>query len=217
MEKRRKYETSGLIEDQYESGSEGRVLRNLLKIKSKREMDRREAQEQLRTFEDVSRLFAENHRFTAEDICQIHKIWLGSIYPWAGKYREVNISKGGFSFTAAQQVPVLIEDFEKNVLQKFTPCRFQSVEEIIAALAIVHTALILIHPFREGNGRLARILSILMCWQAQLPTLDFGGIVGRRKKEYFAAVQAGMAKNYKPMEEIFKAVLRRTLKGATKR
>ena len=210
--KSRKYETSGMTEDQYEPGSGGRVLRNLLKIKSKREMDHLEAREQLRTLDDIARLFGESHSFTADDICQIHKIWLGRIYPWAGTYRHVNISKGGFSFAAARHIPALMEDFEKNILRKLTPCRFQSFDEVISALAAVHTELILIHPFREGNGRLARLLSDVMCWQAQLPTLDFGGITGKKKKEYFAAVRSGMNRNYKPMEEIFRTVLKRTLR-----
>ena len=64
---------------------------------------------------------------------------------------------------------------------------------------------------------MARLLSILMGWQAQLPTLDFGGIVGKKKEEYFVAVRAGMAKDYKPMKAIFEVVIQRTLTSASKR
>ena len=92
-----------------------------------------------------------------------------------------------------------------------------SLEQIVEALAIVHVELVLIHPFREGNGRMARLLSILMGWQAQLPTLDFGGITGKKKKDYFAAVRAGMARDYRPMAEVFESVVRRTLKNAPKK
>ena len=92
-----------------------------------------------------------------------------------------------------------------------------SIKQIAEALAVVHTELVLIHPFREGNGRMARLLSILMGWQAQLPTLDFGGITGKKKKKYFAAVRAGVARNYKPMEEIFESIIKRTLKNTLRR
>ena len=34
--------------------------------------------------------FNENHQFTIEDICHMHKLWLGKIYPSAGKYRTEN-------------------------------------------------------------------------------------------------------------------------------
>ena len=178
--------------------------------------DRTEAQEQLRALDVISKLFGENHRFTAEDICQIHKIWLGRIYPWAGQYRQVNISKGGFEFTKALAVSANMEEFEKGPLRKHTPCRNMFLKQIAEALAVVHTELVLIHPFREGNGRMARLLSILMGWQAQLPTLDFGGITGKKKKKYFAAVRAGVARNYKPMEEIFESIIKRTLKNASR-
>jgi cell filamentation protein len=84
------------------------------------------------------------------------------------------------------------------------------MDEIVKAIAIVHTELLLIHPFREGNGRAARLLAILMALQAGLPPLDFGGIKGRKRQEYFAAVQAGLDRNYTPMEKVFNAVIRRT-------
>ena len=161
MTKSNRYTTSHLIEDQYESGSGKRVLKNLLGIKSKREIDRIETLEQFRALEKFTRIFDHKYRFTVKDICKMHKIWLGNIYEWAGTYRRVNISKGGFSFASAQEIPKLMDEFEQKVLSIYTPCRFKSKKEIASAMAIVHTELVLIHPFREGNGRVARLLSIL--------------------------------------------------------
>jgi cell filamentation protein len=48
MKKGSHYDASGLIEAQFEQGSRGRVLKNVLGIKSKREMDQVEAEEQFR-------------------------------------------------------------------------------------------------------------------------------------------------------------------------
>ena len=211
MIRNKKYDVTGSVEAQSEPGSDGQVLKNLLGISNKREMDRKEAQEQLRTLDDLARLFEFDHRFTAKDICHIHKIWLGKIYPWAGEYRQVNISKGGFPFAAAAHIPELMKEFEAVTLQRFTPCYNYSEVEIIEALAVVHTELVLIHPFREGNGRMARLLSIVMGWQANLPTLNFAGITGKKKEEYFAAVRAGMARDYKPMQKVFGSVLKTTI------
>lgn len=83
--------------------------------------------------------------------------------------------------------------------------------EQIQALAVVHTELLLIHPFREGNGRLSRLLATLMALQAGLPSLDFSEFEGERKEEYFAAVRHGMGREYRPMEDFFSAVISRTL------
>jgi cell filamentation protein len=210
MKKGGHYDASSLIEAQFEPGSRGRVLRNLLGIKSKREMDQVEAQEQLRTLEELVRIYDQTHRFTAADVRRIHKIWLGSIYAWAGNYRQVNLSKGDFPFAAANQIPRLMIEFEKGPLRAYTPCRFTEMNEIARTIAVVHTELLLIHPFREGNGRVARLLAVLMALQAGLPPLDFGNIKGRKRQEYFRAVQAGLDRDYKPMEKVFSAVIRRT-------
>lgn len=210
MKKGGHYDASGLIEAQFEPGSRGRVLRNLLGIKSKREMDQVEAQEQLRTLEELVRIYDQTHRFTVADVRRIHKMWLEPIYAWAGKYRQVNLSKGDFTFAAANQIPRLMMEFEKGPLREYTPCRFTGMSEIARAIAVVHTEFLLIHPFREGNGRVARLLAVLMALQAGLPPLDFGNIKGRKRQEYFRAVQAGLDRDYKPMEKVFSAVIRRT-------
>ena len=209
-----KYDTSGLIEDQFEPGSGKRVLRNLLGLKRKRDVDEIEAREQVRALDEFLTTYDQDYQFTSADICEMHKVWLGGIYEWAGKYRQVNISKGGFFFAAAKQIPQLMELFERENLQVFSPCNFTSDEKVVEALAVVHTELVLIHPFREGNGRLARMLAILMGLQAGLPPLNFSMIKGNRKQAYFDAVQAGMDMDYEPMKEIFRSVVRQTFAKA---
>ena len=93
-------------------------------------------------------------------------------------------------------------------------CSFElgSLEtDALNVVAVVHTELILVHPFREGNGRVARLFAILMASQAGLPPLDFSEIAKKHKRRaYFSAVQAGMGRNYHPMEKIFSAVIQRT-------
>jgi len=56
------------------------------------------------------------------------------------------------------------------------------------------------------------MLAVLMGLQAGLPPFDFGGIKGKQKQRYFAAVKAGMGYYYEPMESIFRAVLARTFR-----
>ena len=96
----------------------------------------------------------------------------------------MNLSKGDFPFAAANQISRLMMDLEKGPLREYTPCRFTAVSEIARAIAVVHTELLLIHPFREGNGRVARLLAVLMALQAGLPPLDFGNMKGRKRQEF---------------------------------
>ncbi len=55
-------------------------------------------------------------------------------------------------------------------------------------------------------------VSALMALQAELPPLDFGSLKGRRRKAYYAAIQAGLDRDYIPMEDVFNGVIRKTLR-----
>lgn len=208
-----RYDTTSLPEDQYEPGSDGTVLKNLLGITSKEELEHVEEIRFERLMEEVVARFDADHRFTATDILWLHKFWLDGVFTWAGTYRSVNIGKGGFMFAAAAHVPKLMRQFENQQLAGLTPCRLESTEEVAGALAEVHVELVLIHPFREGNGRIARLLSVMMALQAGLPPLDFSGLQGEKREEYFAAVRAGMNRDYQPMAKVFAEVIDRTLKA----
>src|SRR3990167_9007191 len=97
-----KYDVSGLSEAQYEPGPRRLVIKNMLGIKKKSEMDRLEAIALKQAEDALFRKYGARHCFTAKDIYQMHKLWLGKIYPWAGHYRKVNISKGRFPFAAVR-------------------------------------------------------------------------------------------------------------------
>lgn len=207
-----RYSTSHLPEDQYEPGSNGLVLRNKLGIIAQEEMGIAETAALWRVQEKLIEETAVDQSFTAHDIREMHRQWLGDIYSWAGMYRQVNISKGDFQFAMAHAIPTLMDAFERDQLQKYTPCEYESIDDVAQALGEVHVELMLIHPFREGNGRVGRLLATLMALQAGLPVLDFGVLGGVRRAEYFAAVQAGMDTNYEPMKRLFKDIIERSLK-----
>ncbi len=203
-------------EAEFEAGSRGRVLRNRLGIKSVREIERKESEALLSATERMIDETRIDQCFTPEYIRRMHRVWLGEIYVWAGDYRQVNMAKGSFMFAAANQVPKLMHEFGREALRNYTPCRFEDEGELATALAVIHAEFILIHPFREGNGRCGRLLAILMGLQAGLPALDFGGIRGAKKSEYIAAVHAALGRNYAPMTKVFRSVIARTRRYAAR-
>ena len=206
-----RYQTSHLAEDQCEPSSQGQVLKNRRGITSPEKMARLETELLYELTDQLVDELDQQKRFTADDICQWHHRWLGSVYEWAGQYRQVMISKGGFPFAAPAHIPRLMADFEQNCLAQYTPCNFPSKEKITTALATTHVELVLIHPFREGNGRIARLLATLMALQAGLPFLDFSILAGNCQQKYFAAVQMGLERHYDAMEKIFAEIIRRSL------
>lgn len=204
-----RYDAKG-IEAEFAPGSRGRVLKNRLGIRLVGDMQQAESDALVAVTRWAVGRFDNAHRFSADDLCELHRQWLGGIYEWAGLYRNVNMAKGGFMFAAAPQIPRLMEEFERNELAAETPCAAMDTARLAQALARTHAELVIIHPFREGNGRCARLLAYLMALQAGLPTLDFDLLAGRGKKAYIAAIHAAYSGNYAPLEERFAAVIDRT-------
>lgn len=209
-----RYSTEDTQAAAFEPGSRGRVLANTRGIVRVRDMQQAESEALLALLYALIDEVSERHRFTCQDLCNYHRRWLGDIYPWAGDYRQVNLGKGGFQFASAHLIPRLMSDYGRDILAAETPCAGMDHERLVRALARVHSEFILIHPFREGNGRLARLLNSLMAFQAGLPALDYGGIRGARKRAYIGAIHASLGGDYAPLETIFRTVIRRTLRVA---
>ena len=209
-----RYVTPG-TEGQTQPGSRGRVLANRRGVVRVHDMQVAETAALLQLTDDLLGEITETQRFTAHDLCAWHRRWLGGIYDWAGCYRQVNMSKDGFPFAAARLVPDLMADYSSSVLAAHTPCAGMEDVRLAQALAHTHAEFILIHPFREGNGRLARLLNTMMALQAGLPLLDFDGIRGVAKRRYIASIHAAQGNDYIPLERVFAAVLRRTQRMAT--
>ena len=87
-----------------------------------------------------------------------------------------------------------------------------SEARLAEAIAVVHIELILIHPFREGNGRLSRLLAGIMALQAGWPDLDFTAW-DQNKTAYFSAIQSGLD-DYEPMKQMVRQVLRESAENA---
>ncbi len=205
-----RYDIACLQETQFEPGSDEGVMRNLCGIKGREEMEIAETAALLAATERLVGMYDRDHLFTAADVCAMHRLWLDSIYAWAGCYRQVYLSKDGFQFAAPSHIPLLMKGFEENVLSSSTPCTSAGRDEVAEALAVVHCELLLIHPFRDGNGRIARLLATLMALQAGLPPLDFTELAAEKRDAYFAAVHSGLDMEYAPMAAIFRDVIIRS-------
>lgn len=209
----RYHEPAG-AEGSAQRGSRGRVLLNLKGITSKRAMDLLEYQALVAVQERYYASLTQETQFTGAMLCRMHADWLGELYAWAGRYRTVELQKGNFAWPPAHRVAENMATFERDILLRLTPCRPNALEAVATALAQVHAELLLIHPFREGNGRLARWLADIMAVQAGYPVPDYaltGPGSRQRQARYIAAVSLGYAQNYAPLAELFVEAVRRAL------
>jgi cell filamentation protein len=202
-------------DEDFEPNSNNEVLKNYLGIKTGDDIAVVEEQELKRAELELLSIFDADHQFTAEDICNIHELWLGDIYPSAGKYRTVNMWKDDFLFAPSSRIESSMQEFEKKHLAKYTPCHYSDTDTLANALGIIHVELIVIHPFREGNGRTARLLANLMAMQANTPPLNFLSIdqteYATGFKEYILGIHAGVKGDYKPIQKIFKTLIEQSI------
>jgi cell filamentation protein len=206
-----KYSTEGSIENQYELG--GKVLENKPGIRKKREMEEAEGVAFRKTQLRFYKLFLEDPSpsISKSLIREIHRHWLGRIYEWAGNYRKVNLSKGEITFPPAflqdgsPNIPRLMEEFEKDILTRYALLKKgDDLAKVAEGIAIVHGEFEMIHPFREGNGRIGRLIADLMALRAGYPPLIFD-IEGNSKNRdlYFRSMKEVFIKqNYDPLAEI---------------
>lgn len=201
-------------EGDFQPGSDHQVLRNLLGITSPEEMDEVELGLLAQLYENVLVVSLPERVLTVEDIKTWHRRWLGHVYEWAGRERSVNLGKGGFAFAAAAQIPRLLAQFERDCLQRWTPCQGLNTEELVRAMAVTHVELILIHPFREGNGRLSRLLADVMALQAGRDPLDYSAWE-TNKDAYIAAIHQGVQMNFEPMKHWIRVAMGLAENGLT--
>jgi cell filamentation protein len=193
-----RYQVGG-IQAAIQPGSHGQVLLNKLGVTTAEDMAELELVLLQKLYEAVLAELSPDAAFTLAHLKTWHRRWLGNVYEWAGEERSVNVSKDGFHFAVAAQIPRLLALFERDCLARFTPCHRLEHDDLIEAIAVTHVEFILIHPFREGNGRLSRLLADAMATQAGHGPLDYSAWDADREG-YFTAVQAGVAGDYAPMQ-----------------
>jgi len=110
----------------------------------------------------------------------IYNYLFKDIYDFAGKIREVNISKDDFRFT-----PLMYLDTSLKYIDAMAQDTFGTIIEKYVEMNIAH-------PFREGNGRTTRIWLDLMLKQEIKQVIDWNGV---DKDEYLSAMKRSVVKD----------------------
>lgn len=128
---------------------------------------------------------------TYESLKFIHEYLFDEIYDFAGKIRDENISKGNFRFTPVMYLEPALKNIEKMPQETF--------DEIIEKYVEMNIA----HPFREGNGRSARIWLDLILKKELKKVVDWNKI---DKEDYLLAMERSPIKNVEIMTLIKNAL-----------
>lgn len=174
------------------------VLKNRLSI---RDEDKLEAAER-----DFTRVRAEHfapafNQFTFTYLQQIHLTLFQDLYPWAGQSRQVDITKGQTRFCHWKNIEREANKLLLALKKEHFLCGLP-LTVFIERMADYYCELNVIHPFREGNGRVQRIFFEILainagyevCWE------------GINLTEWVEANQAGYFGELKPLEILFSRI-----------
>lgn len=96
-----------------------------------------------------------NHTFDKKHFLYIHKFLFEDLYPFAGKFRTENISKGEFTFAWWEYIENELDRL-LNELKSENYLEGLNKKDLSKRLAYYLSELNVLHPFREGNGRTIR-------------------------------------------------------------
>lgn len=129
------------------------VLINKLDIKNREILERVERDySTYRLSQIYLRTFTGN--FDIQHYLDIHKYVFEDIYEFAGKIRNENISKGGVLFCRNEFIYPYLKETLMNMKKDLS--KVNDKETLLTYLAHYYGELDIIHPFREGNGRVQR-------------------------------------------------------------
>ena len=131
---------------------------------------------------------------TPELICQLHQKAFGWIFPkWAGKYRKIQVTVSGKETPSFYLVPEMVMNLCEDLKERLShlPKRAEKsfIIEAVKLLAWFQHKFVFIHPFQDYNGRMSRMLTILLLLKLRLPPTEIKVEKKADRSRYIKAMQ----------------------------
>lgn len=176
------------------------VIEDGITIGGKPLKDHFEAIGHAEAFDHLQKL-ARRKEITERDILKLHKLFYYRIDDAnAGHYRKQNIIVTGtdFVFPPPSQLKETMALFVDEIP------RLRAGTHPIEFAALLHTRLVTIHPFVDGNGRAARLLMNLALLQEGFPVTIIPPVL---RSEYLAAVRESNTGNVTPFVNLVSSMV----------
>lgn len=172
-----------------------------------------------KALQQILKLSQKKIKITPNLICEVHRIGFGFIFPdWAGKFRTINVTVGEYEPPHYSKIHELIknlcDDLEERL--KYIPSlehEEQFLAEVISLLAWFQHRFVWIHPFKDYNGRVARLLTNLLALNFGLPVLEIKAETGADRQRYIKAMKAADQHDYSKLEKLLVGALKESLEN----
>ncbi|WP_291046721.1 MULTISPECIES: Fic family protein [unclassified Empedobacter] len=168
------------------------VIEKGLTIGGKSLNEHLEAVNHQNAIEYIKDLAKQNETITERDLLQIHYLILQGINnEQAGKYRNLQVLISGAKHVPPQ--PYLVQKEIESLFLWYNDNKDKLHPVVLSAE--MHERLVTIHPFIDGNGRTARLLTNLILLQNGFPIAILKGDIDSRLKYYSALETAQVEHN----------------------
>ena len=157
-------------------------------------------EEEVRGYRDALKLIHESGSklpINESTIKRLHKLCRGEIWD-AGAYKEKDVdilqtyadgrSRVRFKTTPARQTPKamaeMVELWQRGMKEKWLPP--------LALAAALNLDFLCIHPFRDGNGRVSRLLFLLACYHCGIEAgryISLERLIEQNKERYYEVLE----------------------------
>ena len=180
-------------------GETRQVVEHGLTITGKPLKDQAEARNLSHALDFLEKLVANTHTPIIEnDVRQLHTLVLDGLSDEAGAYRSVPVTISGSDYLppGPESVPAQMEEFGQWLSGVSVPVgdAFAGPSGLVAAAA-AHTWFVTVHPFIDGNGRVARLLMNLMLMRHGFPIAI---ITKEDRLRYYDALEFSQASDLTP-------------------
>lgn len=160
----------------------------------------------LELYNDVVENFDISNIFGFDIIKEWHHNIFKTIYPFSGCLRTVEMSKGcgGEAWIWKLEFLNAIPKLD-SLITKITSTKYSNIDSITIDLSMFICDFLFIHPFREGNGRISRLVCDIILAKNNFPMI---GLNLKEGDNYIERVHSGYTCNYTPMEELLKIKIR---------
>src|SRR4030042_6333272 len=157
-------------------------------------------EEEVRGYRDALKLIHEQGNklpISEETILNLHRMCRGEIWD-AGKYKEKDgdiierypdgRERVRFKTVPAVKTPV----FMKELIERWEQCLFEKWVHPLIAMAASNLYFLCIHPFRDGNGRVSRLLLLLQCYHLGYEAgryISIERIIEQSKDRYYETLE----------------------------
>ena len=143
---------------------------------------------------------------TTDWLCECHRALAATLFPeWAGRYRNVNVRVGAHTPPPFNEVPVFTRLFCDDLAERLRHVRPREEDpsRLAELLAWADWRFQWIHPFRDFNGRIGRVLLAVVLYTLALPHVQTAPVEPAARQQYLAALRAADAGDLTPLTRLW--------------